>query len=104
MHAFTMALRLQVVKTGIKIIEVVPPAINTELNAEGRSGRGNYRPDLQPDTFVSGIIKFLENDTPGIGFGTTEGLRNASREELDNRFTKMNRHWQLACVRYKKMV
>jgi uncharacterized oxidoreductase len=39
LHAFTMAFRRQVLPLGIKVFEVVPPAVDTELNPEGRAAR-----------------------------------------------------------------
>ena len=43
MHAFSMALRHQLKRVGIQVIEIVPPAVDTELNPEGRARRGNFR-------------------------------------------------------------
>lgn len=92
-HAFSMALRHQLSGVGIKVIEVIPPAVDTELNQEGRSRRGNYRPDVKPGEFVVAVMKGLKNDLPEIGYGTTERLNKASREELDNSFQQMNSRW-----------
>ena len=46
LHAFSMALRHQLLKLGIRVFEVVPPAVDTELNPEGRAKRGNFKADL----------------------------------------------------------
>ena len=43
MHAFSMALRHQLKRVGIRVIEIVPPTVDTELNPEGRGQRGNFR-------------------------------------------------------------
>ena len=40
MHAFSMALRHQLKPVGIQVIEIVPPAVDTELNPEGRAQHG----------------------------------------------------------------
>jgi uncharacterized oxidoreductase len=93
MHAFSMALRHQLLKTGIKVFEVVPPAVDTELNPVGRSQRGNFKVDLKPEEFVASVVKSLKNDIFEIGCGMTEGLIKASREELDNSFKGMNSRW-----------
>lgn len=93
LHAFSMALRQQLLKSGIKVFEVVPPAVDTELNQEGRAKRGNFKVDLKPGEFVAAIMKGLENDIFEIGYGMTEGHINASREELDRSFQQMNRRW-----------
>jgi uncharacterized oxidoreductase len=92
-HAFTMVLRQQLLETGVKVFEVIPPAVDTELNRAGRAKRGNYKPDLKPGEFVKGIMKALENDVPEIGYGHTAELITASREELDKRFRDMNSRW-----------
>ena len=39
LHAFYMALRHQLKNQRIKVFEVVPPVVDTELNAEGRAKR-----------------------------------------------------------------
>ena len=90
MHAFSMTLRLQLAKEGIKVFEIVPPAVDTNLNPAGRAGRGNFKPDLSPKVFVAAVMQALERDIPEIGFGMTAGLLQASRAELDKRFVEMN--------------
>jgi uncharacterized oxidoreductase len=45
-HAFSMALRYQLAGVGIKVFEVVPPAIDSELNPEGRAKRGAFKANL----------------------------------------------------------
>jgi uncharacterized oxidoreductase len=93
MHAFSMALRQQLLKSGIKVFEVVPPAVETELNPEGRAKRGNFKVDLMPDEFVAAVMKGFKNDIFEIGYGMTAGLIKASREELDKSFQQMNSRW-----------
>ena len=62
LHAFSMALRYQLKNQGIKVFEVVPPAVDTELNQEGRTKRGNFKANLEPDEFVAAVIKGFQND------------------------------------------
>lgn len=93
MHAFTMALRYQLSKLGIKVFEVVPPAVDTELNPEGRAGRGGFKAGLTPEEFTATVMKGLEGDVLEIGYGMTAGLLKASRAELDAAFQRMNSRW-----------
>jgi uncharacterized oxidoreductase len=92
-HAFSMALRHQLNKSGIKVYEVVPPTIETELNREGRAKRGHYKVDLMPAEFVSAVMQGLKDDVFEIGYGMTQGLIKASREDLDRAFLQMNSRW-----------
>ena len=66
------------------------PAVDTELNPGGRAKRGNFKANLTPREFVSGVMKGLQNDAFEIGYGMTEGLIQASRAELDKSFEQMN--------------
>jgi uncharacterized oxidoreductase len=93
MHAFSMALRHQVMKAGIKVFEVVPPAVDTELNPEGRAKRGNFKANLTSEEYISSVMTGLKNDVLEIGFGFTEGLIKASRADLDRSFQQMNSRW-----------
>jgi uncharacterized oxidoreductase len=93
MHAFSMALRHQLMKAGIKVFEVVPPAVDTELNPEGRAKRGNFKANLTSEGYISSVMTGLKNDVLEIGFGFTEGLIKASRADLDRSFQQMNSRW-----------
>lgn len=94
LHAFTMALRHQLRNEGIKVIEVVPPAVDTDLNPEGRASRGGFKVELKPNEFVAAMMKGFEADVNEIGYGTTEKSIRASRDELDASFEGMNSRWK----------
>ena len=93
MHAFSMALRHQLKRVGIRVIEIVPPAVDTELNPEGRAQRGNFRAGLDAGTFVAAAMKELARGADEIGYGTGASMLNASRAELDAAFERMNSRW-----------
>ena len=91
LHAFSMALRRQLAPIGIQVFEVVPPAVNTGLNPEGRARRPQFKIDLEPAEFVAVVMADLEADVPEIGYGFSADLIRASRDEIDRRFEQMNR-------------
>lgn len=90
MHAFSMAIRMQLAKLGMKVFEVVPPMVDTGLNPVGRAKRGGFKAGLGSREFVAAVMRDLENDIPEIGYGMTAGYAQASRAELDRRFVEMN--------------
>jgi uncharacterized oxidoreductase len=94
MHAFSMAIRHQFKKIGIKVYEVVPPAVDTELNPAGRAKRGHFKANLTASEFAAGVFKGLEEDLPEIGYGMTANHVKASRAELDQAFQMMNTGWE----------
>jgi uncharacterized oxidoreductase len=94
LHSFTMSLRFQLSKSPVKVFEIIPPGVDTELNPEGRAKRKYTANGVRPDEFAAAVIKGLEADTLEIGYSYTENFRNASRAELDERFRAMNSRWQ----------
>ncbi len=93
LHAFSMALRHQLLPLGIKVFEVVPPAVDTELNPQGRAKRGNFRANVAASDFVTAVMKGIADDVFEIGYGMTDGWLKASRADLDKSFQQMNSRW-----------
>jgi uncharacterized oxidoreductase len=93
LHAFSLALRHQLKNQEIKVFEVVAPAVDTELNPEGRAKRGNFKANLAPPEFAAAIMKGLKNDVFEIGYGMSEAFIKASRADLDFIFQQMNSCW-----------
>lgn len=95
MHSYSMTLRHQLSKVGIKVIEVIPPMImDTELNLEGRLKSGHSARNFETPTsaeFAEVVMKGIGEDKPEIGYGSAEELRNATRADLERRFQMMNR-------------
>jgi uncharacterized oxidoreductase len=92
-HAFSMALRRQLSGLGVKVFEVVPPAVDTELNPVGRARRGGFKAGLDAKTFAAAVMAGLAADRVEIGYGMSAGFITASRAELDERFERMNGQW-----------
>ena len=91
LHAFSMALRRQLTPIGIKVFEIVPPAVDTDLNPAGRAQRGNFKAGLSAEEFTSAAMKGLEADAFEIGYGMSAGMLTASRDDLNAAFEQMNR-------------
>jgi len=85
LHSFTQSLRHQLTKTKVSVIEIVPPAVNTDLGGPGLHTFG-----VNLDEFCTGVMKRLSAGELEIGFGMSEKTRLASRQELDEAFIRMN--------------
>ncbi|NRD78000.1 SDR family NAD(P)-dependent oxidoreductase [Bacillus sp. BRMEA1] len=77
-HSFTMSLRHQLEETAIEVIEVAPPAVNTDLGGVGLHTFG-----APLDEFADAIFKGLEEGKSEIGFGRSEQAMRLSRDEID---------------------
>jgi uncharacterized oxidoreductase len=72
LHTYTMLLRQQLEETAIKVFEVIPPAVESELNMEGRKNRGVGIKLVSSEEFVDAVIKGLEKDEFEIRYGVTQ--------------------------------
>ncbi len=84
LHSFTMSLRHQLSETSVEVIEVAPPAVNTDLGGSGLHVHGEPL-----DAFADGIFKGLEEGLPEIGYGTSVGRLRMSRDDIDEYTEKL---------------
>ncbi|TDK64231.1 SDR family NAD(P)-dependent oxidoreductase [Bacillus salipaludis] len=77
-HSFTMSLRSQLEDTAIEVIEVAPPAVNTDLGGVGLHTFGT-----PVDEFADAIFKGLEAGKNEIGYARSENALRMSRDEID---------------------
>ncbi|QNF32339.1 SDR family NAD(P)-dependent oxidoreductase [Adhaeribacter swui] len=85
LHSFTLSLRHQLTHTSIKVLEIVPPAVQTDLG-----GAGIHTFGAPLNDFTDGIIAGLTRGDEEVGYGTSEINRKASREQLNEIFNRMN--------------
>lgn len=85
LHSFTLSLRQQLKDTPVEVIEVIPPAVDTDLQAPGLHTFG-----VNVDEFADAIFAGLEEGKTEVAYGTAAGASRASREQLDAIFLKMN--------------
>jgi uncharacterized oxidoreductase len=84
-HSFTMSLRYQLSKTPIKVIEIIPPAVDTDLG-----GAGLHKFGTPLNEFADDVISKLKKGDNEIAYGFAQSSSNASREELEAIFKRMN--------------
>lgn len=84
LHSFTMSLRLQLAGTGISVVEVLPPAVNTDL---GGAGLHTFGEPLE--AFADAVFDRFRGDDTEIGYGDSEKRLRASKIELEAMAGKM---------------
>jgi uncharacterized oxidoreductase len=84
-HSFTLSLRHQLKAKNIEVIEVIPPALNTDLGGIGLH-------DGQPAVadFVESIFGQLKEGKSELTFGFSEMMAKANPEALQQTFQRMN--------------
>ncbi|UOQ46223.1 SDR family NAD(P)-dependent oxidoreductase [Halobacillus salinarum] len=77
LHSFTQTLRLQLENTNIEVIEIFPPAVNTDL---GGPGMHTFGANLQE--FADSVFAEIEEGETEIGYGDSVHRLKADRESL----------------------
>ncbi|KEO84550.1 hypothetical protein EL26_03255 [Tumebacillus flagellatus] len=84
-HSFTMSLRYQAQKQNINVIEVAPPAVNTDLGGVGLHTFGEPL-----DDFADAVFAGFERNQLEIGYRMSERALRLSRDEIDETFQALN--------------
>ena len=84
-HSFTLSLRHHLSKTPVQVIEVAPPAVDTDLG-----GPGLHKEGVPLDQFADAAFEGLRRGDPEVTFGFSEKTSKGSRQELDQIFSRMN--------------
>lgn len=84
-HSFTLSMRHTLKSRNIEVIEVIPPALNTDL---GGKGLHNNAPAVSD--FIETIFKQLEQDKTELTSGFSEAMIKVCPEDLQKTFDRMN--------------
>ena len=84
-HSFTLSLRHQLSGTPISVIEVIPPAVDTDLGGVGLHTHGTPLPE-----YINSVIEQLKDGSLETTYGFSAQSSRASREQLDELFKRMN--------------
>jgi len=84
-HSFTLSLRELVKNKGIEVIEMIPPALNTDL---GGKGLHDYAPPVSD--FINAVFEQMKEGKTELTFGFSEAMAKSNPEELKATFNKMN--------------
>jgi uncharacterized oxidoreductase len=84
-HSFTLSLRHLLKGKNIEVIEMIPPALNTDL---GGKGLHNAAPPVSD--FIESIFEQLKEGKTELTYGSSEERAKSSQEELRAYFNKLN--------------
>ena len=85
MHSFTLSLRHQLRGTPIEVIEIIPPAVNTDLGGPGLHTFG-----VNVDEFADAVMARVDAGEQEVAYGFAEESSRAGREKTDAMFARMN--------------
>ena len=93
LHSFTWSLRHQLRKTTIKVFELIPPTVDTELDRGAREQRRQEYRGIPASKVAEATLTGLEKDEFEITVGQSQGLRNRTPQEAQELFQRMNGNW-----------
>jgi len=84
-HSFTLSTRYLLRQKNIEVIEVIPPALNTDL---GGKGLHDYAPPVSD--FIKSVFEQLKQGKNELTFGYTETMAKAGASEINAVFERLN--------------
>ncbi len=85
LHSFTLSLRHQLAGTAIRVIEIIPPAVDTDLQGPGLHTFG-----VNVDVFVDAVLPRVAAGELEVAYGMSQASSQAGREQLDEIFARLN--------------
>jgi len=90
-HSFSLSLRHQLRNTPIKVFELIPPTVDTELDKGARGQRGQAERGIQPDEVAKVAMEGLKKDEYEIVVGMAQNLQMGARSNPEQWFQNINR-------------
>jgi uncharacterized oxidoreductase len=90
-HTYSLVLRQQLKGTQVKVIEIVPPMVDTDLNKAGRDANHLKFRGISLAEYIPTIIKGLENDSDIIFHGDADTVLTEPRGKSESRL--LNPSW-----------
>lgn len=84
-HSFTISLRHLLKSKNIEVIEMIPPALNTDLG-----GKGLHTEHPSVSDFITAVFQQLKDGKDELTFGYSEMLSKAGPDEIKKMFKRMN--------------
>jgi len=84
-HSFTLSAKHLLKAKNIEVVEIIPPALNTDLG-----GKGLHDAFPPVSKFIQSIFEQLKQGKTELTFGFSEAMVKASPEEVKAAFNRMN--------------
>lgn len=84
-HSFTLSARYLLRERNVEVIEIIPPALNTDLG-----GKGLHDAHPPVSAFIEAIFAQLKEGKTELTFGFSEAMAKAGAEDVKAAFNRMN--------------
>ncbi len=90
-HSFTVSLRHQLRSTRVRVFEIIPPMVDTNLDKGARESRQQRDRGIPPADVAKATLKALQEDTFEAAVGDAQNLVKGSKANPEQMFSNMNR-------------
>jgi uncharacterized oxidoreductase len=90
LHSYTFSLRYQLKDTNVKVFDIIPPAVETDLGKTSPDEESGYK-GIPPSRLAEDVIKALAKDQYEIAVGEAKGLVATVSPDFKQAFENMNR-------------
>lgn len=91
LHSFSLTLRHQLKNTSVRVFEIIPPIVDTDLDQGAREQRGQKERGIAPKVVAEQTLKGMEADEFEIAVSRAKVLRIGSRLAPKRFFGLINR-------------
>jgi uncharacterized oxidoreductase len=89
-HIFSVSLRQQLKGSPVKVFEIVPPAVDTELGKDTTGESDQEYRGIPPGEVAAATLQALKNDEYEIVIGEAKGLVEGARKDFGKTFQELN--------------
>jgi uncharacterized oxidoreductase len=87
-HTFSLVLRDQLKDTAVRVVEIVPPMVDTDLNKEGRERAHLKYRGISLSEYIPTIMRGLEEDADMVFHGEGSSVMSEPRGTSEGRLLK----------------
>ncbi|MDB5197880.1 MAG: cytochrome [Flaviaesturariibacter sp.] len=95
-HSLTLSLRYQLKESNVKVFEIAPPAVDTELGHDRREDKTQSHGGMPVAEFIAAAMEAIENDQLEAPIGTAKNShaqREAMLDVMNSRFASPGSKW-----------
>ena len=89
-HSFSLSLRYQLKDSPIKVFEIMPPIVDTDLGKGSTDSSVRIYKGISPSEFAIEVLKALKNDEYEMASGEALDLLEGSRKNFQETFQVLN--------------
>jgi uncharacterized oxidoreductase len=92
MHSYCVSLRFQLRETPVRVFEIIPPTVDTELDKGVRANRGQSDRGIQPQEVAEAALDALRHDQYESAVAGAQFLYLGARRDPEGVFNTINSH------------